>query len=106
MHGQQLLCSRILAELASQLQLVVNPVDLFGNTPSYPNYPHPCHRYIYIPLGGTKHAAWSTIVVFTFVALWHDLSLKLLTWGWAVSLFILPELLIKRLVPYEKVLAF
>ena len=41
--------------------------------------------------------------MFTFVALWHDLSFKLLAWGWLVSLFILPELLARRLLPASKV---
>lgn len=38
----------------------------------------------------------STIIVFTFVALWHDLSFKLLTWGWLVSFFVLPEVIAKK----------
>lgn len=38
----------------------------------------------------------ATVVVFTFVALWHDLSFKLLTWGWLVSLFVLPEVIAKK----------
>ena len=45
----------------------------------------------------------SSVLVFTFVALWHDLSFKLLAWGWLVSLFILPELLARRLLPASKV---
>lgn len=49
-------------------------------------------RYIYIPLGGTKNLKFTTILVFSFVALWHDLSFRLLAWGWLVSLFILPEI--------------
>ncbi|ORY77588.1 MBOAT, membrane-bound O-acyltransferase family-domain-containing protein [Leucosporidium creatinivorum] len=59
-------------------------------------------RYIYIPLGGTSHAWLATLIVFTFVALWHDLSLKLLTWGWVISLFVLPEMIAKKVVPWEK----
>lgn len=43
------------------------------------------------------------MVVFSFVALWHDLSLKLLTWGWVISLFVLPEMGARKFVPYEKV---
>ncbi|KAI9226760.1 MAG: MBOAT, membrane-bound O-acyltransferase family-domain-containing protein [Piptocephalis tieghemiana] len=50
-------------------------------------------RYIYIPLGGTRYAMYNIWVIFTFVALWHDLRLRLLAWGWLVSLFILPEFL-------------
>lgn len=45
----------------------------------------------------------NTVLIFTFVALWHDLSFKLLAWGWLVSLFILPELLATYLLPASKV---
>ncbi|CAJ0760440.1 6449_t:CDS:10 [Entrophospora sp. SA101] len=48
-------------------------------------------RYIYIPLGGTKYAIYNILVVFTFVAIWHDITLSLLAWGWLIWLFILPE---------------
>lgn len=54
-------------------------------------------RYIYVPLGGAgKKGATSRIVnsllVFTFVAVWHDIELKLLMWGWLVVVFLLPEI--------------
>ena len=49
-------------------------------------------RYIYVPLGGTRNRACTVVLVFSFVALWHDLSLRLLAWGWLASGFILPEL--------------
>jgi len=60
-------------------------------------------RYIYIPLGGARNVILSTLMVFTFVALWHDLSFKLLAWGWLVSLFILPEILARKFAPASKV---
>lgn len=60
-------------------------------------------RYIYIPLGGTKNVVLSTVLIFTFVALWHDLSFRLLAWGWLVSLFIVPELVAVYLLPASKV---
>ncbi|KAK4688045.1 membrane-bound O-acyltransferase GUP1 2, partial [Tremellales sp. Uapishka_1] len=59
-------------------------------------------RYIYIPVGGSKNIIPATLLVFTFVALWHDLSFKLLAWGWLISLFIIPEIVAKRVVPFEK----
>lgn len=56
-------------------------------------------QYIYIPLGGAggdKSGYVSRIVnsllVFSFVAIWHDIELKLLMWGWLVVLFLLPEI--------------
>lgn len=39
------------------------------------------------------------LIVFTFVALWHDISLNLLAWGWMASVFVVPEILAKQLVP-------
>ncbi|KAF8442088.1 MBOAT, membrane-bound O-acyltransferase family-domain-containing protein [Boletus edulis BED1] len=59
-------------------------------------------RYIYIPLGGTKNMAMTTALIFTFVALWHDLSFHLLAWGWLVSAFILPEVLAAKLLPQSR----
>lgn len=60
-------------------------------------------RYLYIPVGGSKNVVAATLLVFTFVALWHDLSFKLLAWGWLVSLFVLPEIVARATVPFEKV---
>lgn len=57
-------------------------------------------RYIYIPLGGGTGGGTSKVrgivnmlAVFTFVALWHDINLRLLMWGWLITLFVLPEVL-------------
>lgn len=54
-------------------------------------------RYIYVPLGGGA-GGWKTrignsLVVFSFVAIWHDIELKLLMWGWLIVLFLLPEIM-------------
>jgi D-alanyl-lipoteichoic acid acyltransferase DltB (MBOAT superfamily) len=75
-------------------------------------------RYIYIPLGGKQWAVLNVFVVFGFVAvflclfsltntakIWHDISLTLLTWGWLISLFLLPEMAASKLVP-KSVLIF
>jgi len=62
-----------------------------------------CIRYIYIPLGGQHRPIINTLAVFTFVAVWHDISLKLLVWGWLVVLFILPEVIARLVMPPKKV---
>ncbi|KAJ3511368.1 hypothetical protein NLJ89_g4139 [Agrocybe chaxingu] len=59
-------------------------------------------RYIYIPLGGTKNVFLNTVLIFSFVALWHDLTFKLLAWGWLISLFVVPELLASYALPASK----
>ena len=60
-------------------------------------------RYIYVPLGGAKHVLVNTLLVFSFVALWHDLTFRLLAWGWLISLFVVPELLASYILPAAKV---
>ncbi|GAA5974348.1 hypothetical protein JCM11641_006751 [Rhodosporidiobolus odoratus] len=59
-------------------------------------------RYLYIPLGGSSRPLLATLGVFTFVALWHDLQLRLLVWGWGITLFIVPEMVCKKVVSYDK----
>ncbi|ETS81909.1 hypothetical protein PFICI_06911 [Pestalotiopsis fici W106-1] len=67
-------------------------------------------RYIYIPLGGSSFATPQSIVrsifnyilTFTFVALWHDIKLRLLIWGWLIVFFMLPEMTARALFPARK----
>ncbi|KAJ9479482.1 Membrane-bound O-acyltransferase GUP1 [Pseudozyma hubeiensis] len=59
-------------------------------------------RYIYVPLGGSRNQVPATLLVFTFVALWHDLSLKLLAWGWLITFFIVPEIVARKALPYKE----
>lgn len=50
-------------------------------------------RYIYVPLGGGgKYRILNSLCVFSFVAIWHDIELRLLMWGWLVVVFLLPEI--------------
>lgn len=61
-------------------------------------------RYIYVPLGGSGEqtsmlrSIVNMLVVFTFVALWHDISARVLTWSWLVVLFVLPEMLCRTVL--------
>lgn len=70
-------------------------------------------RYIYIPLGGSHVQGQSAVVVqvrtvvnyiavFSFVAVWHDINLRLLIWGWLIVIFILPEILATVAFPKRK----
>ncbi|CAM1504655.1 Fc.00g022460.m01.CDS01 [Cosmosporella sp. VM-42] len=67
-------------------------------------------RYIYIPLGGASFRNWRAtarsiityLLVFTFVALWHDIQLRLLIWGWLIVLFMVPEWVAAYLFPKRK----
>lgn len=53
-------------------------------------------RYIYIPLGGSTNRIVTMLAVFSFVAIWHDIQLKMLLWGWLIVIFLLPEVLLGR----------
>ncbi|WEW58019.1 glycerol transporter [Emydomyces testavorans] len=71
-------------------------------------------RYLYIPLGGSRSEGSDNpivskvrgivnfLVVFMFVALWHDINLRLLMWGWLITLFVLPEIIASLLFPAHK----
>lgn len=50
-------------------------------------------RYIYVPMGGSGNRIVNSLCVFSFVAIWHDIELKLLMWGWLIVLFLLPEMM-------------
>jgi D-alanyl-lipoteichoic acid acyltransferase DltB (MBOAT superfamily) len=51
-------------------------------------------KYVYIPLGGASNRILASLAVFSFVAIWHDIELRLLFWGWLIVLFLLPEFFI------------
>jgi len=67
-------------------------------------------RYIYVPLGGSDakttfgklRLVFNYILVFTFVALWHDISLNLLYWGWLIVFFMVPEIIAGYIFPRKK----
>ena len=70
-------------------------------------------RYVYIPLGGSgspgnqsvlgkARAIVNSLAVFTFVAIWHDINLRLLIWGWLITLFILPEVIAGIVFPKKQ----
>ncbi|USP73435.1 hypothetical protein yc1106_00709 [Curvularia clavata] len=67
-------------------------------------------RYLYIPLGGSKgtgilgkaRSVGNYLAVFTFIAIWHDIQLRLLMWGWLVTLFVLPEIIASYIFPARK----
>ncbi|CDK28802.1 unnamed protein product [Kuraishia capsulata CBS 1993] len=53
-------------------------------------------KYIYVPLGGSRYRIVTSLAVFSFVAVWHDIELRLLIWGWLVVLFLLPEIILTQ----------
>jgi D-alanyl-lipoteichoic acid acyltransferase DltB (MBOAT superfamily) len=67
-------------------------------------------RYLYIPLGGGVSPGFTGrvrkianfVLVFMFVAMWHDIDLRLLMWGWLITLFVLPEIIATIVFPAKK----
>ncbi|KOS21410.1 Glycerol uptake protein 1 [Escovopsis weberi] len=67
-------------------------------------------RYLYVPLGGSSFRSWAAaarstltyLLVFTFVALWHDIQLRLLIWGWLIVIFMVPEWTASYLFPRRR----
>jgi D-alanyl-lipoteichoic acid acyltransferase DltB (MBOAT superfamily) len=67
-------------------------------------------RYMYIPLGGSAgpgvlgkaRSVLNYLFVFSFIAIWHDIQLRLLMWGWLVTIFVLPEVVAGILFPAKK----
>jgi D-alanyl-lipoteichoic acid acyltransferase DltB (MBOAT superfamily) len=54
-------------------------------------------RYLYVPLGGNTNKL-SVIVTVAFVAFWHDHSINIVFWALTIMLFILPEMIIKKII--------
>lgn len=48
-------------------------------------------RYIYVPFGGSNNKILTSFAVFSFVAIWHDIQLRVLFWGWLTVLLLLGE---------------
>jgi len=63
-------------------------------------------RYMYVPLGGRRTRVWSVWPVFLFVAVWHDIELKLLVWGAMNSAFFVLEVAAKYVWAGEAVQAW
>jgi len=61
-------------------------------------------------MGGKSDSTWLSkarsalnfATVFTFVALWHDISLNLLVWGWLIVFFMMPEVIAGWVFPPRK----
>jgi D-alanyl-lipoteichoic acid acyltransferase DltB (MBOAT superfamily) len=51
---------------------------------------------MYIPLGGKNRRIFNSFLIFSFVAYWHDPEGSLLSWGWLITIFIVPEIALTR----------
>ena len=53
--------------------------------------------YMYVPMGGKDNKIWSVWVIFLFVAIWHDLEIKLIAWGLLNSTFLVIEVISRQI---------
>ena len=53
-------------------------------------------KYMYVPAGGSRYQLLVVWPIFIFVALWHDIEVRLLGWAVLMILAFMPELLVKR----------
>lgn len=63
-------------------------------------------RYLYIPLGGSRWRFLNVWIIFTFVAIWHDLEWRLLSWAWVTCILWGPELLAKSVMRTPQMAGF
>ncbi|RNF25492.1 putative GUP1 [Trypanosoma cruzi] len=50
-------------------------------------------RYMYIPMGGNRMKHLNIFPIFFFIAIWHDIELRLIHWAGIICIFFLVELL-------------
>ncbi|KAL3677699.1 hypothetical protein R1sor_020655 [Riccia sorocarpa] len=91
----------------NMLRCVNNCYDLEGFWKSWhASYNRWLVRYMYIPLGGSNWRVVNVWLIFTFVAIWHDLEWKLLSWAWVTCLLFIPEISLKYLINTKPVQPF
>lgn len=74
----------------------------FSNTTSITDFWQSWHasfnlwivRYMYIPMGGNKRKAFTIVPIFLFIAVWHDIELRLVKWAIVTCISFIPEILI------------
>ncbi|EPY23024.1 hypothetical protein STCU_04685 [Strigomonas culicis] len=53
-------------------------------------------RYMYIPMGGNRRKLLSIFPIFFFIAIWHDIEMRLLHWAVFICAAFIPEVLISQ----------
>ncbi|CAG9572843.1 conserved hypothetical protein [Leishmania major strain Friedlin] len=49
-------------------------------------------RYMYIPMGGSRTKFLSIFPIFFFIAIWHDIELRLIFWAAIICIAFIPEI--------------
>jgi D-alanyl-lipoteichoic acid acyltransferase DltB (MBOAT superfamily) len=55
-------------------------------------------RYMYIPMGGNQRRLVSVAPIFLFIAVWHDIELKMVGWAVVMLLAFIPEIAVQAVV--------
>jgi protein-cysteine N-palmitoyltransferase HHAT len=55
-------------------------------------------RYMYIPMGGSKNRLLSIFPIFIFIAVWHDIELRLLWWALIMCVCFIPEVVMLMVI--------
>ncbi|KPA82911.1 hypothetical protein ABB37_02665 [Leptomonas pyrrhocoris] len=51
-------------------------------------------RYMYIPMGGSRTKFLSIFPIFFFIAIWHDIEMRLLFWALFICIGFVPEIVV------------
>jgi protein-cysteine N-palmitoyltransferase HHAT len=51
-------------------------------------------RYMYVPMGGSRTKFLSIFPIFFFIAVWHDIEMRLLFWAFFICIGFIPEILV------------
>lgn len=95
------------------MDLVETPEDMpqcFSNTVSMTDFWQSWHssfnlwivRYMYIPLGGNRRKLLTIVPIFFFIAIWHDIELRLLHWAMFMCVCFVPELSVIQIFNHSK----
>lgn len=60
-------------------------------------------RYMYIPMGGNKRKLLTLVPIFLFIAIWHDIELRLLHWALFMCACFVPEIAIMTFFTKTKI---
>ncbi|KAG5480608.1 hypothetical protein LSCM1_06312 [Leishmania martiniquensis] len=62
-------------------------------------------RYMYIPMGGSRTKLLSILPIFFFIAIWHDIELRLLFWAVIICLTFMTEIVVTQFFSSKNPLA-
>ncbi|CAD2217610.1 hypothetical protein AGDE_01350 [Angomonas deanei] len=100
--------------LVSLVEGVDTPEDMprcFANVVSiqgfwrdwHASFNHWIVRYMYIPMGGKNKKFLTIFPIFFFIAVWHDVELRLLFWALFICIVLVPEIIFTLLFASKRI---